>query len=75
MFHSENSDLEFNANTITYWKVVKQESIRPPSRKLRRIKKIKAYEQLVLLGFAVTSFTPIAYQRSRLLRLLKVNSS
>ena len=38
-------------------------------------KKIKAYGQLVLLGFAVTSFTPVAYQRSRLLRLLKVNSS
>jgi hypothetical protein len=29
-------------------------------------KKIKAYEQLVLLGFAVASFTPVAYQRHRL---------
>ncbi len=38
-------------------------------------KKIKAYGQLVLLGFIVTNFTPIAYQRSRLLRPLKVNSS
>ena len=28
--------------------------------------KIKAYEQLVLLGFAVTSFTPVAYQRHSL---------
>jgi hypothetical protein len=38
-------------------------------------KKVKAYEQLVLLGFDVTTFTPIAYQRSRLLRLLKDYSS
>ena len=38
-----------------------------------RLNKIKAYGQLVLLGFAVTSFTPVAYQRSRLLRPLKVN--
>ena len=30
------------------------------------IKKIKAYGQLVLLGFTVTSFTPIAYQRHSL---------
>ena len=30
--------------------------------------KIKAYGQLVLLGFAVASFTPVAYQRNRLLR-------
>ena len=29
-------------------------------------KKIKAYGQLVLLGFAVTSFTPVAYQRHSL---------
>ena len=29
-------------------------------------KKIKAYGQLVLLGFTVTSFTPIAYQRHSL---------
>ena len=37
--------------------------------------KIKAYEQLVLLGFAVTNFTPVAYQRSSLLRPLKEYSS
>ena len=28
--------------------------------------KIKAYGQLVLLGFDVTTFTPVAYQRHRL---------
>ena len=39
------------------------------------IKKIKAYGQLVLLGFVVTNFTPIAYQRRSLRRPLKVNSS
>ena len=38
-------------------------------------KKIKAYVQLVLLGFDVTTFTPIAYQRRSLRRHLKVNSS
>ena len=27
------------------------------------LKKIKAYGQLVLLGFDVTIFTPVAYQR------------
>jgi len=31
--------------------------------------------QLVLLGFDVTTFTPVAYQRGRLPRHLKVNSS
>ncbi len=30
------------------------------------IKKIKAYGQLVLLGFDVTTFTPVAYQRHSL---------
>ena len=39
------------------------------------IKKIKAYGQLVLLGFDVTTFTPVAYRRDRLSRPLKVNSS
>ena len=29
-------------------------------------KKIKAYGQLVLLGFSVTTFTPVAYQRHSL---------
>ena len=37
--------------------------------------KIKAYGQLVLLGFDVTTFTPVAYQRRSLRRPLKVNSS
>ena len=31
-----------------------------------KIKKIKAYGQLVLLGFDVTTFTPVAYQRHSL---------
>jgi hypothetical protein len=31
---------------------------------------LKAYEQLVLLGFDIAAFTPITYQRSSLLRLL-----
>ena len=30
------------------------------------VKKIKAYGQLVLLGFDVTTFTPVAYQRHSL---------
>ena len=30
------------------------------------INKVKAYVQLVLLGFDVTTFTPIAYQGHRL---------
>ncbi len=34
--------------------------------KNRKIKKIKAYGQLVLLGFTVTSFIPVAYQRHSL---------
>jgi hypothetical protein len=33
---------------------------------LRKEKKIKAYGQLVLLGFDVTTFIPIAYQRHSL---------
>jgi hypothetical protein len=32
----------------------------------KRIKKIKAYRQLVLLDFTVTSFTSVAYQRHSL---------
>lgn len=37
--------------------------------------KIKAYGQLVLLGFDITILTPVAYQRRSLRRPLKVNSS
>ena len=33
---------------------------------LRQSKKIKAYGQLVLLSFDVTTFTPVAYQRHSL---------
>ena len=35
----------------------------------------KVFGQLVLLGFAITGFTPAAYQRSSLLRPLKEISS
>ena len=52
-------------NKLTYWGAVIKNVI----------KKFKAYGQLVLLGFGVTTFTPVAYQRSSLLRPLKVNSS
>jgi hypothetical protein len=31
---------------------------------------LKAYEQLVLLGFDIAAFTPITYQRCSLQRLL-----
>jgi hypothetical protein len=34
--------------------------------RISKLKKIKAYGQLVLLGFTVTSFTPVAYQRHSL---------
>ncbi len=37
--------------------------------------KNKAYGQLVLLGFDVTTFIPAAYQRRSLRQPLKVNSS
>ena len=43
-------------NKLTYWEVVI----------MFVIKKIKAYGQLVLLGFDVTTFTPVAYQRHSL---------
>ena len=42
-------------NKITYW-----------DNRLHNHNKIKAYGQLVLLGFVVTNFTPVAYQRHRL---------
>ena len=48
--------LEFNNINIS-------EVVRKVSDK---IKKIKAYGQLVLLSFAVTSFIPVAYQRHSL---------
>ena len=40
--------------------------IRLPIHLIESINKIKAYEQLVLLGFDITVFTPIAYQGHRL---------
>ena len=36
------------------------------SKGYKKKKKIKAYGQLVLLGFDVTTFTPVAYQRHSL---------
>lgn len=44
-------------NKIILGKVVKEQ---------KALKKIKAYGQLVLLDFTVTSFTSVAYQRHRL---------
>ncbi len=38
----------------------------PPSEGFGEANKIKAYGQLVLLGFSVTTFTPVAYQRHSL---------
>ena len=35
----------------------------------------KAYEQLVLLGYDIAAFTPVAYQRRSLQRLIKEISS
>jgi hypothetical protein len=54
-------------NKITYWEVVKsviEQTIIIKNRNCK--KKIKAYGQLVLLGFDVTTFTPVAYQRHSL---------
>ena len=48
------------ANKVTYWKTIRKihsETI---------YNNIKAYGQLVLLGFDVTTFTPVAYQRHSL---------
>jgi hypothetical protein len=58
--------INIQTNKLTYWvsAIIK-----------RNNNKVKAYVQLVLLGFDVTTFTPIAYQRDRLSRHLKVNSS
>ncbi len=44
-------------NIETYWK---------NNLLLKDLNKVKAYVQLVLLGFDVTTFTPVAYQRHRL---------
>ena len=59
-------DLEFITwNLImSYWKMLV--SIHTLLAKGKRIKKIKAYRQLVLLDFTVTSFTSVAYQRHSL---------
>ena len=46
---------QVNRNKLTYWGCQKEVN-----------KKIKAYGLLVLLGFDVTIFTPIAYQRHSL---------
>lgn len=41
----------------------------------KKISVFESYGQLVRLGFAITDFTPVAYQRSSLLRSLKENLS
>lgn len=61
-------------NKFTYREVVKHASYSLVVKELY-LKKIKAYGQLVLLGFDVTTLTPVAYQRRSLRRPLKVNSS
>jgi hypothetical protein len=45
---------------MSYWEYVEEICF------FTEVKKIKAYGQLVLLGFDVTTFTPIAYQRHSL---------
>lgn len=45
-------DSSLTTNKVTY-----QES------NYKELNKVKAYGQLVLLGFDVTTFTPVAYQR------------
>ena len=52
--HKKVNITRSNKNKI-YWKTNNQSNI-----------KNKAYGQLVLLGFVVTNFTPIAYQRHSL---------
>ena len=53
-------------NKITYWKMLESIYFLFTNKGYKERKKIKAYGQLVLLGFDVTTFTPVAYQRYRL---------
>lgn len=51
----------------SYWEMLVSIQNLPASTEvLADNKKIKAYGQLVLLGFSVTTFTPVAYQRHSL---------
>ena len=55
-------------NKITYWEVVNATN-RTNNKSIsisKLLKKIKAYGQLVLLDFSVTTFTSVAYQRHSL---------
>jgi hypothetical protein len=51
--------------TIRHWRI-QEYNILGSRNPWQLIKKIKAYGQLVLLGFTVTSFRPVAYQRHSL---------
>ncbi len=53
-------------NNITYWKMLGSIYFLFANKGYKERKKIKAYGQLVLLGFDVTTFTPVAYQRHSL---------
>src|SRR5690349_25174905 len=51
----------------SYWEMlVSIQNLSVTTEVLADNKKIKAYGQLVLLGFSVTTFTPVAYQRHSL---------
>ena len=80
LFVNRLSLLTIQFKTINYNKIILEKlKSKPHSTFLAFItnwmKKNKAYGQLVLLGFNVTIFTPIAYQRHSLWQPLKVNSS
>ena len=51
---------------MSYWKMLESIYFLFASKGYKERKKIKAYGQLVLLGFDVTTFTPVAYQRHSL---------
>ena len=51
---------------MSYWKMLESTHFLLTSKGYKERKKIKAYGQLVLLGFDVTTFTPVAYQRHSL---------
>ena len=51
---------------MSYWKMLGSIYFLFASKGYKERKKIKAYGQLVLLGFDVTTFTPVAYQRHSL---------
>ena len=58
--------LEFNNVILGMLDEYLKPSKAPPLEGFGEAKKIKAYGQLVLLSFSVTTFTPVAYQRHSL---------